>query len=592
MPLPIIATTAAKVVGKAAAKKAVKAGATVGKKVAKKAVKAGAEKVKKKAKMKVSKLSEMVNEKVQDKLGVDDGEIKKRRGRPRKFKTVEEVKADIDARELKKVQEKLKKEKEKNKKAKIQPSKLVAPPESGLMQLEERVKVNSEKITIIKNIQKIHRTNHQKEKGELAEINNVLSGIADFIKADYESRIDAADKENNQMMEDASKKDQKNKEKGLEKTGKKTGDKIGKISQGIISPVKGVFDRLMDAVTAIGLGIVGNAAFKFLARPEIFEKLSGVFDFISEHILWITGALGAIALIGIIGPIVAIGSAIGTVIGAVAGAAVIVAKIALVIGGIILAIKGATDIFKWLRGDKLGDDIVSDSRKDNREQMKEEGVEKAHISGIFGERYRVERDGEMVKLKYKELTPDEQAIVDQFKARDQEIKDAVKDRKKEKADAKKRIKGEREGSQEYADIKAMPRGKERGKIKGAFDKETNRLVKEEHDAIDKKYDEVFTQERKIGGDASGLTLVGENGPEIVDFKTAVNVVPAHRTQETLKTLGDSGGTNVITMDLPPITSPAPEVNVGTPASTEVERIPSVNPFNSYMVMTPQILRIS
>ena len=50
--------------------------------------------------------------------------------------------------------------------------------------------------------------------------------------------------------------------------------------------------------------------------------------------------------------------------------------------------------------------------------MKEQGVEKAHISGIFGERYRVERDGEMVKLKYKELTFDqiEQAMVDQFKA--------------------------------------------------------------------------------------------------------------------------------------------------------------------------------
>ena len=61
--------------------------------------------------------------------------------------------------------------------------------------------------------------------------------------------------------------------------------------------------------------------------------------------------------------------------------------------------------------------------------MKEQGVEKAHISGIFGERYRVERDGEMVKLKYKELTPDEQAIVDQFKARDQEIKDLTKRKK-------------------------------------------------------------------------------------------------------------------------------------------------------------------
>ena len=95
MALPIIATTAAKAVGKAAAKKAVKV---------------GAEKVKKKAKMKVSKLSEMANEKVQDKLGVDDGKIKKRRGRPKKFQTLAEVQADINLRELKKAQEKLKKE--------------------------------------------------------------------------------------------------------------------------------------------------------------------------------------------------------------------------------------------------------------------------------------------------------------------------------------------------------------------------------------------------------------------------------------------------------------------------------------------------
>ena len=98
--------------------------------------------------------------------------------------------------------------------------------------------------------------------------------------------------------------------------------------------------------------------------------------------------------------------------------------------------------------------------------------------------------------------------------------------------------------------------------------------------------------RAVGGDASGLTLVGENGPEIVDFKTAVNIVPAHRTQETMKTLGESGGTNIVAMDLPPISTPLPEVNVAAPPSTETERIPSVNPFNSYMVMTPEILRIS
>tara|TARA_A100001035_G_scaffold145384_1_gene114318 strand:+ start:935 stop:2650 length:1716 start_codon:yes stop_codon:yes gene_type:complete len=564
--------------------------ATVGKKVAKSAIKAGAKKVKSKAKMKVSKLSEMANDKVQDKLGAEGGKVKKRRGRPKKFQTLAEVQADINLRELKKVQAKLKKEKEKNK-AKISPSKLTAPPETGLMKLEEQVKVNAEKITIIKNIQQTHRTNHQRENAEIAQINGVLSGIAQFIKADYESRAGAADKENQQLRDDAAQEEQDKKEKGLESTGKKTGSMIGKISQGVLAPVKGVFGRLMDAITAIGLGIVGSAAFKFLARPEIFEKLTGVFDFIGKHFKWILGGLGAIALIGIVAPIVAVASAIGTVIGVIASAAVIVAKIALIIGGIVLAIKGATDVFKWLRGDMLGDSKVSDARKENRELMKEQGVEKAHISGIFGERYRVERDGEMVKLKYKELTPDEQAIVDQFKARDQEIKDLTKERNNEKKAERKRIKKERKESEEHAELKAMPRGKERGELFDAFHKETNRLVKERHDEIEADFEKKLNY-RKIGGDASGLTMVGEDGPEIVDFKTAVNVIPAHRTQETLKTLGESGGTNVITMDLPPITTPAPEVNVGAPPANEEQNIPSINPFNTYMVLTPEILKIS
>ena len=522
----------------------------------------------------------------------DDAAPKKRRGRPKKFQTLAEVEADINLREYQKLKKKFDKLKA-SKKAKITPAKL-SPAFYALdagLKLEEENKVQTEKITKLITIQKLHRTNHQKEKSEIAEINNVLTGIAEFIKSDYESRVDAVDKQNDQMRDDAAQEEQDKKEKGLEATGKKTGDKIGKISQGIVSPVKGVFQRLMDAVTAIGLGIGASAAFKFLARPEIFEKLTGVFDFIGKHFKWILGGLGAIALIGIIGPIIGIASAIGTVIGAIAAAAAIVAKIALIIGGIVLLIKGATDVFKWLRGDMLGDSKVSDARKENRELMKEQGVEKAHISGIFGERYRVERDGEMVKLKYKELTPDEQAIVDQFKARDQEIKDLTAERNAEKKSERKRIKKERKESDEHAELKAMPRGKERGELFDAFHKETNRLVKERHAEIEEEFEKKLNY-RKIGGDASGLTLVGEEGPEIVDFKTAVNVVPSHRTQETLQTLGQSGGTKIVAMDLPPIKAPTPEVNVGSSPATETEEIPSVNPFNNYMVLTPEILRFN
>ena len=537
------------------------------------------------------KINDIEKTPMKEVLGEGDAP-KKRRGRPKKFQTLAEVEADINLREYQKLKKKFDKLKA-SKKAKITPAKL-SPAFYALdagLKLEEENKVQTEKITKLITIQKLHRTNHQKEKTEIAEINNVLTGIVDFIKADYESRVDAVDKENDQMRDDAAKEDQAKKEKGLEATNKKTGDKIGKTAQGIISPVKGVFQRLMDAVTAIGLGIGASAAFKFLARPEIFEKLTGVFDFIGKHFKWILGGLGAIALIGIIGPIIGIASAIGTVIGAIAAAAAIVAKIALIIGGIVLLIKGATDVFKWLRGDMLGDSKVSDARKENRELMKEQGVEKAHISGIFGERYRVERDGEMVKLKYKELTPDEQAIVDQFKARDQEIKDLTAERNNEKKAERKRIKKERKESDEHAELKAMPRGKERGELFDAFHKETNRLVKERHAEIEEEFEKKLNY-RKIGGDASGLTMVGENGPEIVDFKTAVNVVPAHRTQETLKTLSESGGTNVVTMDLPPITTPAPEVNIGTPPANTEQDIPSINPFNTYMVLTPQLLKIS
>ena len=81
-------------------------------------------------------------------------------------------------------------------------------------------------------------------------------------------------------------------------------------------------------------------------------------------------------------------------------------------------------------------------------------------------------------------------------------------------------------------------------------------------------------------------------PEIVDFKTAVNVgVPDRSTQETLKTLGESGGTNCIN-GFTTNYNPAPEVNVGTSSNTDVEMIPSINPFNSYMVLTPEILKIN
>ncbi len=575
MALPIIATTAAKAVGKAAAKKAVKV---------------GAEKVKKKAKMKVSKLSEMANEKVQDKLGVDDGKIKKRRGRPKKFQTLAEVEADINKRELKKAQEKLKREKEKNKKAKITPSKLLPPPEAGLQKLEEKVKINSEKITIIKEIQKTHRVNHQKDKAEIAEINDVLSGIAEFIKKDYDDRIKNEEDKTDRLKDLESKRDQKEQEKGLESS-KKTGEKIAKKSSGIIQPVQSIFDKLLNAVAAIGIGIGGTAIFDYFSNPENFQKLNGFFDFIQKHWKWVLGGLGVIAAIAIVGPIIAIGSAIAGVVAALAPVAVALGKIALAVAAVVGIIMGASSIFRWLRGGKE----AQEARLKNREAMKEEGVEKAHISGVFGERYKVMRDGKKTKLKYSELTDEEKAVVDKFKEEDKRIKEVTKERNKTSKERKKQIEQDRMASDEYAEIQAMSsRGGEGIKKRAALDafkQETIRLQNESDKQVMEEF-KLKYEGRKIGGDASGMKLVGEDGPEIVEFKTASSVKTAQRTQELLKDISQDGGVNVITMDLPPIKAAPPQVSAdsGTP-STEVEMIASVNPFNSYMSITPNLLKI-
>ena len=575
MALPIIATTAAKAVGKAAAKKAVKV---------------GVEKLKKTAKMKVSKLSEMANEKVQDKLGVDDGKIKKRRGRPKKFQTLAEVQADINLREFKKAQEKLKREKEKNKKAKITPSKLLPPPEAGLQKLEEKVKINSEKITIIKEIQKTHRVNHQKDKAEIAEINNVLSGIAEFIKKDYDDRIKNEEDKTDRLKDLESKRDQKEQEKGLESS-KKTGEKIAKKSSGIIQPVQSIFDKLLNAVAAIGIGIGGTAIFDYFSNPENFQKLNGFFDFIQRHWKWVLGGLGVIAAIAIVGPIIAIGSAIAGVVAALAPVAVALGKIALAVAAVVGIIMGASSIFRWLRGGKE----AQEARLKNREAMKEEGVEKAHISGVFGERYKVMRDGKKTKLKYSELTDEEKAVVDKFKEEDKRIKEVTKERNMTLIERKKQIAQDRKATDEYAEIQAMSsRGGEGIKKRAALDafkQETIRLQNESDKQVMEEF-KLKYEGRKIGGDASGMKLVGEDGPEIVEFKTASSVKTAQRTQELLKDISQDGGVNVITMDLPPIKAAPPQVSAdsGTP-STEVEMIASVNPFNSYMSITPNLLKI-
>ena len=85
-------------------------------------------------------------------------------------------------------------------------------------------------------------------------------------------------------------------------------------------------------------------------------------------------------------------------------------------------------------------------------------------------------------------------------------------------------------------------------------------------------------------------LVGERGPELFTPNTDGQIT---NSNETLAMLADGANqVNIITEDLPPITTPMPDVPIkdGVTAN-EAEPVSSVNPLNDYMMFTPQLLGI-
>ena len=145
----------------------------------------------------------------------------------------------------------------------------------------------------------------------------------------------------------------------------------------------------------------------------------------------------------------------------------------------------------------------------------------------------------------------------------------------------------------------MPRGKDKRIALDTFKAETIRLQNES----DKKTAEEFANkmksesliQRKIGGSlgANQMALVGEGGPELVKFDTSSSVVRSEKTQETLRTLSEGANdVTVITENLPPITSPPPEVRTPSVQATDVIPVNAFNSMNPYMTLTPELLKIT
>ena len=195
------------------------------------------------------------------------------RGRPKKLKTLEEVKADIDKRNPTYI-------------SPVTGGRLpgIAPEEpkdkkdEAIEFLTERVTNNETKITKLKNILKLRRENDKKD-----DVMNFLSNVLESslikieenlnkILGNFDEQMDAEKEKQDELRVQSDEDSDKAREAKLEGKAPKEKSMLGQSFDKATAPVKGIFDSIMKFVTNVILGSAVMGLLKILDKPEIIMK--------------------------------------------------------------------------------------------------------------------------------------------------------------------------------------------------------------------------------------------------------------------------------------------------------------------------------
>lgn len=125
---------------------------------------------------------------------------------------------------------------------------------------------------------------------DLIETNSILVEIQKQLELDFASRI----AERKQNLASAKKKIRKKKliekEEFVER-GKGLAGNIIAFGSKVLSPVKSIFDKILDFLAIVGTGIALNTAWEWLSDEENRKKLLGVLEFLGKNWKLITGIL-------------------------------------------------------------------------------------------------------------------------------------------------------------------------------------------------------------------------------------------------------------------------------------------------------------
>ena len=447
------------------------------------------------------------------------------------------------------------------------------------------------KITILKNISRNRQSNIGQKlpdsdggniEKSLMETNQILVQIQQELMRSSALRSKEEKSKLDRAKRGLSRAKLSAEESELEKSSQKIKKSVGEKAEQTIAPVKGIFGRIMDFLGTLALGIAGNAIFEWLKNPENMEKVKGWFNWIKENWGWAAAAIGAIALMPLIGVISGIVSTLSLLAPVLIPIAPLLLKALAIVGGIVLAYKGLEAGFNAVRNSVTGGSEYSAAHDILDQKLRDAGLDqdgKKRGSGFLG-----------LGRREVEMSEDEKTLAADVLTKRKQLNRMRDDMRSE-------IKEKHSDMDKNSGLSGFSSQNEVNK----FDKSKSGAEKE----IRADYARRITQlvplnieARERGGpvNAGRPYLVGEKGPELFMPNIGGTVVNNQKTERIYQMISSRrkgrGGVNIV--NLPPITNkmPPPELPPMGGQATDVPSISSVNMADPYRQLSPMLYGIT
>ena len=469
--------------------------------------------------------------------------------------------------------------------------------------IEKSQEVQDEKITKIKDIIKTKQQNVGKKlpggsdniEKSLAETNKILVKIQKELMKSSSLRSGEGQSSGDREKREKSKAKLNKEESQLEQSSRRIQKSVGEKSNEALAPVKGIFGRIMDFIGTLALGIAANAIFEWLKDPENMEKVKGWFSWIRENWGWAVAAVGAIAILPLVGAIAGIIAPLAMMLPLFAAAVPFLAKALLIAGAAVLAWKGLEAGFKAVRNRLTGGTQFSAAHDVLDKKLKDAGLDKD------GKKREKAASWDIAGMFRKELpmTNEEQQISTDVLRKRKEL-NSMRDNMRTE------IRDKHSEMDKNSGLGAMSTREDvskHSKTKSEAEKEIRNTYSEKISQIVPINYEV--EARAKGGNIKAGTpyLVGEEGPELRVFASGGSIVSNPKTREIMqKTYSNMtsrkrgrGGLNISTLPMQTNVVPPPppiqDMGVGEGA-TEVPDISSIDFTNPYRELSAMHLGIT